>query len=441
MSILTEGWLEYGKNGSPCLFVPQDQFRSLSFPETLSVLIGSRYSTELQIQEQHHQVNLQRSLPARIYRTDQGELRVGPFIAILTGDGNEPFSGNHQNFKDIIETGRKMGVTVFVLTPSGIQEGKKVVKGYLLQQTRNRYRWKAAILPFPNVVYNRIPSRDTERTAPVQRALRILEEKKVPLFNPSYFDKWTLTRYLEQSTQLATFLPFTQKWSLDLNLLEAFQKHPILLMKPVNGKAGINMIRIEKKEHGFYFIHQTMRAKKRTYLSNLVAVKQLIHQIVGNRPYLVQQCIPLATYQNSPFDVRMLFQKDSKGEWGLSGAGVRVAGKDAISTHVPMGGRIEPINKVLDSSFGKKKATALLQKLERVGIKIAKHIEQSVGKDHGEMSMDFGVDQEAKIWFFEANAKPMKFDEPEIRATSLHRLIQYSLYLSGFSGKVEVASQ
>lgn len=441
MSILTEGWLEYGKNGTPCSFVPQEQFQSLSFPETLPVLIGSHFNTELQIQKQHHQANLQRSLPAKICRTDQGELRVGPFVAILTGDGHEPFTGNHQNFKDIIETGRKMGVTVFVLTPSGLQQGKKVVKGFLLRQKKNRFRWKPAILPFPNVVYNRIPSRDAERTASVQSALRILEEKKIPLFNPSYFDKWTLTRYLEQNTELATLLPFTQKWSLDLNLSEAFQKHPVLLMKPINGKAGIGMIRIKKKDHGFSLIHQTMRAKKRTYLSNLISVKQLIQQIVGNRPYLVQQCIPLATYQSSPFDVRMLFQKDAKGVWGLSGAGVRVAGKDAISTHVPMGGRIEPINKVLDTTFGKKNAPALLQKLEQVGIEIAKHIEQSVGKDHGEMSMDFGVDQEANIWFFEANAKPMKFDEPEIRARSLRRLIQYCLYLSGFSGKVEAANK
>lgn len=29
--------------------------------------------------------------------------------------------------------------------------------------------------------------------------------------------------------------------------------------------------------------------------------------------------------------------------------------------------------------------------------------------------MDLGIDDLGEIWFFEANAKPMKFDEPQIR--------------------------
>jgi hypothetical protein len=45
------------------------------------------------------------------------------------------------------------------------------------------------------------------------------------------------------------------------------------------------------------------------------------------------------------------------------------------------------------------------------------------------MSMDLGVDQEGGIWFFEANAKPMKFDEPDIRKRSLDRIFQYGKYV------------
>ncbi|UUZ93289.1 YheC/YheD family protein [Paenibacillus sp. P25] len=46
------------------------------------------------------------------------------------------------------------------------------------------------------------------------------------------------------------------------------------------------------------------------------------------------------------------------------------------------------------------------------------------------MSMDLGVDTNGDLWFFEANSKPMKFDEPPIRKKSLENLIRYSLYLS-----------
>ena len=45
------------------------------------------------------------------------------------------------------------------------------------------------------------------------------------------------------------------------------------------------------------------------------------------------------------------------------------------------------------------------------------------------MSIDLGVDKSGNLWFFEANSKPMKFDEPEIRRKSLQKLIEYGYYL------------
>jgi hypothetical protein len=43
--------------------------------------------------------------------------------------------------------------------------------------------------------------------------------------------------------------------------------------------------------------------------------------------------------------------------------------------------------------------------------------------------LDLGCDERGNIWFFEANAKPMKFDEPEIRKLSLNRIFQYGRFL------------
>ncbi len=43
--------------------------------------------------------------------------------------------------------------------------------------------------------------------------------------------------------------------------------------------------------------------------------------------------------------------------------------------------------------------------------------------------MDLGIDSEGVLWFFEANSRPMKFDEPLIRKKSLERIFHYSDYL------------
>jgi len=109
--------------------------------------------------------------------------------------------------------------------------------------------------------------------------------------------------------------------------------------------------------------------------------------------------------------------------------GARLAGQLSITTHVPRGGKIENPVKLLQDSFGQKQATIILKKVEEAAILIATQIEQASDALLAEMSMDVGVDKHGELWFFEANSKPMKFDEPHIRKKSLQRIFQYGQFL------------
>src|SRR5690606_12014136 len=118
---------------------------------------------------------------------------------------------------------------------------------------------------------------------------------------------------------------------------------------------------------------------------------QFIRRYTKQKPYLIQQAIPLATYQDHPFDIRMLLQKDENGSWQVTGYGVRVAGKEAISTHVPMGGRIAQFNEVISTNFAED-AKEIAQRLEQTGLEIANWLEQKQGHLLGEMSIDLGIE-------------------------------------------------
>ncbi|MDT2258644.1 hypothetical protein P7H06_02360 [Paenibacillus larvae] len=72
----------------------------------------------------------------------------------------------------------------------------------------------------------------------------------------------------------------------------------------------------------------------------------------------------------------------------------------------------------------------ILNRTKRAALELAQQIEKASRQKLGEMSMDLGIDITGKIWFFEANSKPMKFDEPDIRKKSLERIIQYSMFLT-----------
>lgn len=353
----------------------------------------------------------------------------GPYIGILTSDGGSPFQGNHYNFADIIRMGKKMGIAVFVVTPKSFGEEDSSVTGYVLDHDSKKIRWQKANLPLPNAIYNRIPTRKVEQSKPIQEALSILQKKNIPLFNPTFFNKWQLYQQLSSSPQLKHLVPQSVLLNTPISLQKMILRHSTIYLKPIDGKAGIGMMRITHDPKGFHLVYQSADDKQYLTFTNFSTLWKKISRFTEQTPYVIQQGIRLAQYQGSPFDLRMLLQKDKEGKWKVTGIGTRVAGKTAISTHVPQGGRIELADQVLEEVFSESK-DEIFNYVSEMGLRTAHFIEEQQNGILGEMSIDWGLDEEGEVWFFEANSRPMKFDEPPIRFLSLQRIIQYSVYLS-----------
>ncbi|MFC4075792.1 YheC/YheD family endospore coat-associated protein [Salinithrix halophila] len=426
------GWLALQKGASTLTFIPHPRFRPDKLPDKLSVTLGMSMRKELRVRQMQMAPGSPRIMPTRLMQTEDGRWKAGPFIAILTSSGSGSFHGNRSNFSDIIRMGRRMGVMVFVVTPEGFRANSPTVRGWLLDSRKLRQRWVHAVLPMPHVVYNRIPTRKAEQQPAVESTLQhLLHSSQIHLFNPGFFDKWTLHLYLERSPELRSLLPETCLWNDPERFRQMAETHKILYLKPVNDKAGNGMIRIRRLQKGYEVIHQKIQDVRHYRYADWKELLRQLPLLTSGRKYVVQQAISLACFQERPFDLRLLVQKDGQGKWRKTGLGIRVAGKDAISTHVPMGGSIADADQVIGTLFSSR-SSEVMKIIEETGIRIAAHIEEQVGKNLGEMSMDLGLEQDGRLWFFEANAKPMKFDEPDIRQLSLKRLLQYCLFLSGF---------
>jgi len=382
-------------------------------------------TTNQQIQSKHL------NFPIRIIN-HKGAYKIGPLVGILTASGPQGFKGNKKNFKDIIQTGKKTGILVYVFSSEGVDLAKKQVKAYLFLPERNR--WISKMMPLPDVIYNRIPSRKEEKKEFVQKTISDLKAENIPFFNPFFFDKWTLHHWLEDSDELRTILPETNLLA-EQSLKELIHRYPMLYIKPVNGKAGIGFIKLERKKNEYLLTYQTLHMTYNRTFKSFTGLWNKVKSLTKQKEYIIQQGIHLNKYYDQPYDIRVLIQKNGKGNWKVTGTGIRVAGKESITTHVPQGGHIQSVESVFNHSLGINKTKEWNKKIEELVIKIAKHIEQKEGNLLGEMSMDLGLDENGNLWFFEANAKPMEFDEPSIRETSLLRLMQYFRYLSGFIPK------
>jgi len=355
-------------------------------------------------------------------------------LAILTvKDSKRVFRGNLNNFLDLIRTGNRLGMDVYVVTTNDFSLSSAHVQGY--RYDFDKKKWSRELVPSPQVIYNRIPYRKMEMRPEIQQTLQACNRSSaVQLFNPSFFNKWTLFEWLNNSKESKPYIPETRQLKTAQDLTQMLKKHSFLYLKPVRGKAGKGIMRIERMTTSVKSTDYRLsrQADKQMVLTHHPTIDGLWHEFLrhrGKHEYIAQQGIELARFNHRAFDLRALIQKTVGGEWSVSGIGARLAGKSSITTHVPRGGSIEPPRKLLTHSFGNKTAKNIMSKARKAAITLATQIEQQSGHQLGEMSMDLGVDTSGNIWFFEANSKPMKFDEPKIRKKSLERIIGYSQYL------------
>lgn len=421
---VNHGWISYHpETRNWFLHVVRGEGPLLYTPERTVITIGN-WKREFKVTNEEPLKNM---IATKIfYRRNMNGFYPGPFIGILTVEGKNLFKGVRENFIDLIEEGKKEGALVYVVPIEKIHWKKQWVTGYLYDSRTKK--WIKEILPFPHVFYNRIPSRRAEEKSHVQLALKKLTLQNKPVvFNPHFFDKAIIFELLRDHSSIRYLLPETRYFQKNGDLEGMIRKYPFIYLKPLKGMAGKGIYRLEKSKNDFVLKYQqgneTIQKEFPSFNETLTFLQERC-----KKPYLIQQGIPLAQYKNKGFDFRLLVQKNGHGKWGLTGVGIRLSGEGNITTHVPRGGSIQSPKEILPVVFPNTKSQLILEQLKGIALTIIKVLE-SKWPTLGEVSMDVGMDSNGHFWFFEANSKPGKFDEPDIRKRSLHNLIHYSKFL------------
>ncbi|WP_067921610.1 YheC/YheD family endospore coat-associated protein [Alicyclobacillus shizuokensis] len=358
------------------------------------------------------------SAPLTWQRLGDGVAEAGPVFAILAGGRDGKFVGNRAHFRDLIRIARGQDQFVYVL-PDDRVDGGDTWLGFV--RVRSGV-WRQLPCPQPQAVYNRIPQRHLERSPVAVRARQTLRERGIPMFNPEYFNKAVLYRVLATS-ELSHYLPQSTFSITSAALGRMLAQHGGVYLKPVGGSMGHGIMRVERMHSGYRVQVLKKGRTKSLHAANLAEVRQVVKRERIGGAYVMQAAKPLLDWRGHPCDFRVLLQKQN-GVWRVVGVGVRAAGDGVITTHVPNGGFIVDADSVLHHHFGPRRGQ-IAHALERMACACARRIDQYYREQLGEMSMDIGVDREGNLWFFEANSKPMKFDEPEIwrqglRGTLMH---------------------
>jgi glutathione synthase/RimK-type ligase-like ATP-grasp enzyme len=343
--------------------------------------------------------------------------QAGPLIGIMTAkkqDGS--IAGNGQLFREMQKKLISLHGISFIFTPEGMQED--IINGFVYLPAQKD--WIKIKMPFPDLVYNRVPFRGAEQAESFRTALAIFQKKNIPFFNPCFIDKYESYLLFQNHPILQKFLPKTQLIHHQSDIQSFLEKYQSVYLKPALSAKGKGIFRMNQLAQSeicleglsIHEIHPNIQSIWNKWKTTLLGKK-----------YMVQEEVHSALYDGKRFDFRILAHAKNNG-YQVTGIGIRQSQNQELTTHVTNGGTILSYD-LLRSKEHDQFIKTLVQQ-------IGKALSEKFGF-FGEFSIDAAISISGKYYIFEVNSKPMSFDEEEIENKRLNQLCLLFFQMTHFS--------
>lgn len=313
-----------------------------------------------------------------------------------------PFAGQSKYLQDILREGNLFPAVFFVFTPEDVDFSRGLTHGHILRGRRFVQR----TFPLPRVVYDRVPNRRMADSAAIKKLRQNFQERGIPMVSAQFGAKGDLDRLLRRDPVLVPHLPDTVPLHKAEDLYAMLARHRFLYIKPENSSRGAGIRQIEKLPAG-YRLRSSGSLGPGDMFTSRERLWQTVKSLGKGQRLIIQQGIPLCQHNGRPFDIRILFAKDGRGQWALGGQAAKVGKPGAIVTNVGAGATPYPLAPVLREIFGGE-AGGLLDTLRQLAEKVARVVEKEMGAGLAEVGLDFALDKNGKIWILEVNTKPMR---------------------------------
>lgn len=342
---------------------------------------------------------------------------IGPLVGIMTAPKTkQSLAGNRQLFTNIQTELLKRNSLSFIFSYLDVNsEGS--LNGYIFLPSLNK--WIKAKLPFPDIVYNRIPYRHDEKTEQFNTCIELFKKSNIPLFNPSFIDKYELYLLLNNSP-LKTFLSDTLLIHSKSNLENFLKEKQVIYIKPRSLFKGKNTFRL-------YFDNEKLILENHHNRYEFNSFDELwadYEKLLNSGAFIAQKAITPHIIDGKRYDFRILSHWSEKNhKYNVTGIGIRATHKEQLTTHLAYGGTIIPYGEVQKTEYDEF-ITYLVQEIGSI-------LSDKIGF-FGEFSIDAGIDVNRDYFIYEVNSKPMSFDEEQIEKNRVVQLCQLFELKTGF---------
>mgnify|MGYP001026581752 FL=1 len=346
------------------------------------------------------------------------KLKNKPLIGIITISLGWVEDSYHIYF-ELEEELTELGVELVVFTPYGIDWMRDKIRGLVFKDGE----WERGETRLPDAVYNRLYG-----TNPKTIARLVKELGTNHVYNhENRLDKSVVANLLARS-KLKEYLPATYGYSWD-NLKMLLDNQSRVVLKPVYGHYGLDIILIEQGENGWEVFVETLRSPRFRFdrLQGLRAWTEELNSQTKSG-YLVQRWIEPLKYNGRYFDLRLLLQRGGRGAWETTAVMSRITRLNYFVSNF--------VYKTVDGEELLRQVglPTLPRKLGSIAYQAAELLERRLGH-FAELSVDFLVDNKNQPWIIEINGKPRRdlfedYADEELLKKIYLRPIVYGRYLA-----------
>ncbi|MCM3785883.1 YheC/YheD family protein [Neobacillus mesonae] len=237
-----------------------------------------------------------------------------------------------------------------------------------------------------------------------------LIQQGILIFNVrNRYRKDHIHKLLTKNEELAQHLPDTML-ATQHSLYRMMEKHSDLIIKPGSGSIGHGVMRLTKSRQHWTLFVKSKSGKRwiRTKLKHGRAPAFLLARF-AQKKHIVQQRIPLAVYENKPFDLRVTIQRGLYGEWGVTGVFAKLAASpQAFVTNVARGGTAVSLDRIYQEVFPDIAYDELLNEIYRLSIMAAQQLSLDLPYI-ADLGIDLGVTAAGEIYFIECNGRDQRY--------------------------------
>lgn len=349
---------------------------------------------------------------------DQHTLFIGPLIGILTSGFTpfplRPIGERSMFFAKLLSVNKSVGALPFVFGEEHIDWDQGLIEGYFFVDGG----WMKIKVPFPNVVYDRLPNRRTERKSELRSLKsRMQTDYLIPWYNPGFFSKLDVFERLQQDERAVEYLPETHQFSSFSVIERMLSNYGNVYVKPANGSLGLGIHQILFDKHNGYYYCRYRDQEGINKLTKFESLEKLMKKVFYKRnlsQMIVQQGISLLRSEKRLIDFRVHTNKDEYGQWQVAAIAAKIAGQGSVTTHVNNGGVVKSLDELFEDRTERELCE---QKLSEASLLLSSILEKNMEGIIGEIGFDLGIDKSGKVWLFEANSKPGRsiFKHPKLK--------------------------